>query len=161
MHWIWRTCPTECHILLPVYRCGRHGSLPLQAPDGHFLPDALAGPGVALHHHRRQNALVSPDVRLQAAHLFQGPVRPQLSGLQQSAGTMPHPAGPVRIFGPARSHPAGPVSAAGLLPAERRDEDQVRPEETMQRLFHRATQGRLVCVLQDPPQTQAEAGLRH
>ena len=153
----------ENHIITPVCRCSHHGALPLQAP-GHFLQDALVSPGVSLHPFP-QGALVGPDTSLRSTKLLQKPVHPQHGSLQQTAlltrGQQPQPPSPVRIFLPVWGHPAGPLSAARLLPAKRGNEDQDRPEKTLQRLLHRATQGTLVCVLQDKPQAQAEAGLSH
>ena len=53
----------------------------------------------------------------------------------------------------------GTVSASSLHPALSRDENQVCPEEALQRVFLCSTEGTFVCVLQDKSETQAEAGL--
>lgn len=55
--------------------------------------------------------------------------------------------------------PVGSVSVSSLCPAVCRTENQVVCEEALQGLFLCSKEGTLVCVLQDTPQTQAEAGL--
>ncbi|KAM3597044.1 uncharacterized protein V6R79_025262 [Siganus canaliculatus] len=53
----------------------------------------------------------------------------------------------------------GTVSASYLCPALSWHENQVCPEEALQRLFLCSSEGPFVCVLQDKSQTQAEAGI--
>lgn len=52
------------------------------------------------------------------------------------------------------------MSASSLHPALCRDENQIVPEEALQRLFYCSAKGAFVCVLQDKSETQAEAGLK-
>lgn len=54
---------------------------------------------------------------------------------------------------------AGTESAPRLHPALGWDENQVVSEEALPGLFLRPTTGQAVCLLQDEPEAQAEAGL--
>lgn len=94
---------------------------------------------------------------------FQGLLASCSQMLQQTPDSPPSAAASIQLLRPPGSGchlSAGAVSASSLHPADSRDENQVRPEATLQRLFLRSEEGAPVCVLQDQPQTQAEAGMK-
>lgn len=128
-----------------------HGAPPLEAPG--FLPDPPSGP----------DDPVKSELLLTSSKCLQMSLHPHHS----STHTAPvvtknqlHPAPLHRLLCSVWTICCGTVSASSLHPALCRDENQVVPEEALQRLFYCSTEGAFVRVLQDKSETQAEAGLK-
>ena len=124
----------------------QHGVPPLEAPG--FLPDPTGGPDEPV----KSDLLFTRSERLQKC----------LQPLHSSTHAPPavdqsqlHPVLLVSVW----ILSVGTVSASPMQPALCRHEDQVCPEEALQGLFLCPAAGAFVCLLQDPPETQAEAGI--
>lgn len=141
----------EWSVSVPLRRLCHHGAPPLEAP-GH-LPDSPSGP----------DEPVKSDLLLTSSLCLQVPLHPHHSPPQPAPVTGQaslRPAPLARLLCSVWAVSAGTVSASSLRPALCRDENQVCPEEALQRLFHCSAERASVCVLQDKSEAQAEAGLK-
>ena len=132
-----------------VHSHSRHGSSSAEAPG--YLPDSTSGPDDPFQSCLFVSSQCLP-VPLHACCC------PSLSSPANSRSPL-HPA---PLAWPPRSVWTifvGIVSASSLHPALCGNEDQVRLEKALQRLLLCPQEGTPVCVLQDKPKTQAEAGL--
>lgn len=150
---VWIFCGCNCVWLSCVSLCsvGHHGTPPPEAPG--FLHDSPSG----------SNERVKPDLLLTSSKCFQMPLHPHHSSpltapvSSQNQGT---PGLVTWALCSVCTISVGTMSASSVHPPLCRDENQVRTEEALQRLFFCSAEGAFVCVLQDKSQTQAEAGLK-
>lgn len=137
----------EWAVSVHLIRLWRHGVPPVEAP-GH-----LPGPDQPL----------DSDLHFTCSHRLQMSAHPHHSSPHSAAviGQGQLNPDPFHLFlCSVRIIAVGTVWAPSLHPALCGDENQVCPEEALQRLFLCPTEGTHVHILQDKPKTQAEAGLK-